>query len=206
MAPGHWQVIKRESRRSVVEGKTRGDVGRRGARARDQHRRARRQPDRRGLYGVDLKQVGDAVYVIEVNDNPNIDAGNEDQVLGEALYREVMGVFVRRIAERRRVEYASDRALHAPRVRGLRARARVHDRRPRRLDVGPSPTGTAARTAPRMTPATRHGATLGWSNELVRARRRGEERRADAGARRLPARFHDEIRARTTCSKRWMRA
>jgi hypothetical protein len=41
------------------------------------------------------------VYVIEINDNPNIDAGNEDQILKDALYREVMGVFLRRIAERR---------------------------------------------------------------------------------------------------------
>jgi glutathione synthase/RimK-type ligase-like ATP-grasp enzyme len=53
----------------------------------------------RGLYGVDLKQVEDRMYLIEVNCNPNIDAGNEDQVLGEALYREVVGVFARRIAE-----------------------------------------------------------------------------------------------------------
>jgi len=52
-----------------------------------------------GLYGVDLKQVEDRVYLIEVNCNPNIDAGNEDQVLGEALYREILGVFARRIAE-----------------------------------------------------------------------------------------------------------
>src|SRR5690606_6966543 len=28
-----------------------------------------------GLYGVDLKQSGDQVVVMEVNDNPNIDAG-----------------------------------------------------------------------------------------------------------------------------------
>ena len=56
----------------------------------------------RGLYGVDIKEVEDRCYMIEVNDNPNIDAGNEDQVLGDALYREVMGVFARRIAERRR--------------------------------------------------------------------------------------------------------
>ena len=55
-----------------------------------------------GLYGVDLKQVQDRIYLIEVNCNPNLDAGNEDQVLGEALYREVLGVFARRIAERRR--------------------------------------------------------------------------------------------------------
>ena len=34
--------------------------------------------DRRRLYGVDLKQAGDKVVVIEVNDNPNIDCGVED--------------------------------------------------------------------------------------------------------------------------------
>lgn len=45
----------------------------------------------------------DRWYLIEVNDNPNIDAGNEDQVLGGALYRKIMGVYARRIGERRRV-------------------------------------------------------------------------------------------------------
>ena len=55
-----------------------------------------------GLYGVDLKQDGQQCYVMEVNDNPNIDAGNEDGVLKDALYREVMGVFLRRIRERKR--------------------------------------------------------------------------------------------------------
>jgi len=34
-----------------------------------------------GFYGVDIKQVGKRLYVIEINDNPNIDAGNEDSVL-----------------------------------------------------------------------------------------------------------------------------
>ena len=32
-----------------------------------------------GLYGVDLKETPDGVYVIEVNDNPTIAAGEEDQ-------------------------------------------------------------------------------------------------------------------------------
>jgi hypothetical protein len=54
-----------------------------------------------GLYGVDLKQVEDRCYLIEVNCNPNIDAGVEDEASGDALYREVVGVFARRIAERR---------------------------------------------------------------------------------------------------------
>ncbi|MCB2230958.1 ATP-grasp domain-containing protein [bacterium] len=31
-----------------------------------------------GLYGIDLKQVGDDYLVIEVNDNPTINAGDED--------------------------------------------------------------------------------------------------------------------------------
>ena len=53
-----------------------------------------------GLYGVDVKEVAGSAYVIEINDNPNIDAGNEDGVLGDALYREVAGVFLRRIRER----------------------------------------------------------------------------------------------------------
>ena len=50
-----------------------------------------------GLYGVDLKQRGDKVYVIEVNDNPNLDAGVEDAYLKEALYSRVMEEFVRRL-------------------------------------------------------------------------------------------------------------
>lgn len=33
----------------------------------------------KGLYGVDIKQVGDQFAVIEVNDNPTISAGEEDQ-------------------------------------------------------------------------------------------------------------------------------
>jgi glutathione synthase/RimK-type ligase-like ATP-grasp enzyme len=53
-----------------------------------------------GLYGVDVKQGQDGVYVIEVNDNPNLDAGVEDGVLKDELYRRILGEFVRRIAAR----------------------------------------------------------------------------------------------------------
>jgi len=58
----------------------------------------------RGLYGVDLKEDDYRCYLIDDNYNPNVDAGNEDQVLGSALYREIMGVYARRIGERRRIE------------------------------------------------------------------------------------------------------
>lgn len=54
-----------------------------------------------GLYGVDLKQVGGKVLVIEVNDNPNIDAGVEDRVLRDEIYLRIMRVFLRRIEQRK---------------------------------------------------------------------------------------------------------
>jgi glutathione synthase/RimK-type ligase-like ATP-grasp enzyme/ribosomal protein S18 acetylase RimI-like enzyme len=50
-----------------------------------------------GLYGVDIKQRGDACYVIEINDNPSIDHGIEDKVLGPVLYDKIMREFYRRI-------------------------------------------------------------------------------------------------------------
>ena len=55
-----------------------------------------------GLYGVDLKQAGDKVVVIEVNDNPNIDCGVEDVYLGDDLYKLVLEEFVRRLEVKRR--------------------------------------------------------------------------------------------------------
>lgn len=99
MAPGHWKIIKVEGEQKPIEGKTEAmTIGEAPEQVINTAVRAANLIGR-GLYGADLKQVGDRVYLIEVNINPNIDAGNEDQVLGEALYREIMGVFARRIAE-----------------------------------------------------------------------------------------------------------
>lgn len=53
------------------------------------------------LYGVDLKQVGNKVYIIEINDNPSIDAGVEDRVLKGELYLRIMRVILRRIEKRK---------------------------------------------------------------------------------------------------------
>ncbi|NVK57995.1 MAG: RimK family protein [Alteromonadaceae bacterium] len=55
-----------------------------------------------GLYGVDIKQRGNKVFVIEVNDNPNIDAGIEDKYLGDELYYLIMQEFVSRVERRGR--------------------------------------------------------------------------------------------------------
>lgn len=54
-----------------------------------------------GFYGVDLKQIGPKIQVIEINDNPSIEAGYEDRVLKEGLYMEIMGVFLSRIEQRK---------------------------------------------------------------------------------------------------------
>jgi glutathione synthase/RimK-type ligase-like ATP-grasp enzyme len=100
MAPDHWQVIKRDSA-GRVEGRTIAvSVGEAPEIVVQTALRAANLIGA-GFYGVDLKQADGACYVMEINDNPNVDGGNEDQVLGPALYREVMGVLKRRIAEGR---------------------------------------------------------------------------------------------------------
>lgn len=43
-----------------------------------------------GLYGVDIKEIGGKPYIIEINDNPNIDGGVEDRLLKDELYRKII--------------------------------------------------------------------------------------------------------------------
>jgi glutathione synthase/RimK-type ligase-like ATP-grasp enzyme len=57
-----------------------------------------------GFYGVDLKQKGDQVFVIEVNDNPSIESGIEDLKLKDKLYLTVMQSFKNRIDKIRKVK------------------------------------------------------------------------------------------------------
>jgi glutathione synthase/RimK-type ligase-like ATP-grasp enzyme len=109
MAPGHWQVVKRESGRTL-EGSTQAlSIGEAPEIVvRTAMRAANLIGD--GLYGVDIKQDDRQCYVMEINDNPNLDAGCEDGVLKDALYREVMGVFMRRMQARRRTTTSSTRS------------------------------------------------------------------------------------------------
>lgn len=57
-----------------------------------------------GLYGVDLKQTENGVYVIEINDNPSIDKGVEDQVLGDKLYQAIFERLIHMIEGKRHPE------------------------------------------------------------------------------------------------------
>lgn len=101
MAHGHWQIIKHERDDRWYEGATE-------AIALDAVpepvlalalRAANLIGD--GFYGVDLKQADQRCTIIEINDNPNVDAGNEDGVLRDDLYRQVMQVFRDRIEARK---------------------------------------------------------------------------------------------------------
>ncbi|ALM53314.1 RimK family protein [Halomonas huangheensis] len=101
MARGHWQIYDHSGVRVKSGGFTTHPV--------DEVPRAVMRTALKatrlignGLYGVDLKQIGNRVLVIEVNDNPNIDAGIEDVVLGNQLYDRVMQVFLARMEARRR--------------------------------------------------------------------------------------------------------
>ncbi|MDW7547706.1 RimK-like ATPgrasp N-terminal domain-containing protein [Pseudoalteromonas peptidolytica] len=53
-----------------------------------------------GLYGIDIKEHNGKAYVLEVNDNPNIDQGVEDKYLGDELYMQVMSELLRRLEAR----------------------------------------------------------------------------------------------------------
>ncbi|MCB1738197.1 MAG: RimK family alpha-L-glutamate ligase, partial [Gammaproteobacteria bacterium] len=106
MSPGHWQIINHNTggqspragqHRTISVEEAPPKVVKTAIRA------ARLIGD--GLYGVDLKETAKGVLVVEVNDNPNIDVGVEDQFLGDALYRRVISEFVRRL----------DRSRHAMR-------------------------------------------------------------------------------------------
>jgi glutathione synthase/RimK-type ligase-like ATP-grasp enzyme len=54
-----------------------------------------------GLYGVDLKEIQGKAYVIEINDNPNLDHGYEDSILKMDLYNIIMKVFFDRIEKKK---------------------------------------------------------------------------------------------------------
>ncbi len=56
----------------------------------------------KGLYGVDLKVINNQPVVIEINDNPSIDYGIEDAILGDELYYRILNYFIRSLESRSR--------------------------------------------------------------------------------------------------------
>lgn len=100
MARNHWQIIKHGRDGRIEAGKFR-TVGIDDAPApvvEAATRAASLIGD--GLYGVDVKETAKAPVVMEINDNPNIDAGVEDLVLKDALYTAIIGTLVNRLDAR----------------------------------------------------------------------------------------------------------
>lgn len=55
-----------------------------------------------GLYGIDIKELTKSeLAVIEINDNPTIEAGYEDGIEKDRLYQKVMQVFLERIEKQK---------------------------------------------------------------------------------------------------------
>ena len=106
MSRGHWQIYDHTPRTGTAKGTVRSG-GFKTLPIREAPseivRLATRASNAIGnsLYGVDLKMAGDRAVIIEVNDNPSIDAGVEDAYLGEDLYRRIMEEFLRRLERKR---------------------------------------------------------------------------------------------------------
>ena len=97
MSKKHWQIVQYDGKGGFKEGNFRTiPVEKAPKRVVDVALKAARLIGD-GLYGVDVKQNEKGVYVIEINDNPNIDAGVEDVHLKEHLYRSIMEEFSRRL-------------------------------------------------------------------------------------------------------------
>ena len=101
MARGHWQIVTTEKdgrRYGRVEAFALESVPAEAVRI--ACRAARLISD--GFYGVDIKECDGKFLVMEVNDNPNVDAGCEDAFLGHKLYLSVMDWFLQRLDSRGR--------------------------------------------------------------------------------------------------------
>ncbi|GLQ39969.1 carboxylate--amine ligase [Rhizobium albus] len=97
MAKEHWQIIKHDTGGKPLEGGFRGfslasapplvlDTGLRAARCIGD-----------GFYGVDLKETDDGVFVIEVNDNPNLEHGVEDFAEKDEVWTRLTNWFLERL-------------------------------------------------------------------------------------------------------------
>lgn len=100
MAKKHWQIVRHEDGKKSVEGSFRSTSLAEAPPAvvETAVRAARLIGD--GLYGVDLKQIGDRVVVIEINDNPNLDHGCEDLAEKDIVWDQLIRWFLKRLENR----------------------------------------------------------------------------------------------------------
>lgn len=101
MASKHWQIVHHRDGRKPLEGGFRTvGLGEAPPRVLDVALRAARCIGD-GLYGVDVKETPDGVYVIEVNDNPNLDHGVEDRAEKDEVWHRLTRWFIDRLETHR---------------------------------------------------------------------------------------------------------
>jgi glutathione synthase/RimK-type ligase-like ATP-grasp enzyme len=92
MAEGHWQIYHHGGKRTT-EGEAETIAVQHAPREVLQLALKAANAIGDGLYGVDIKTVEGRHMLVEVNDNPNVDHGVEDAILGDELYRRIMKAF-----------------------------------------------------------------------------------------------------------------
>ncbi len=97
MFKGHWQIVKHENGSAPKEGRFKTvpladappkviEIAIRAARTIGD-----------GLYGVDFKETPEGVFLIEVNDNPNLEHGVEDIYGKDEIWEKLLKWFIKRI-------------------------------------------------------------------------------------------------------------
>mgnify|MGYP003647675343 FL=1 len=100
MARGHWQIMRHGADGKVTEGgsETLSVDAAPPLVIETALKAARLIGD--GLYGIDLKENENGVFVIEINDNPNLDTEVEGAVLKDELWRALIDWFSARLEKR----------------------------------------------------------------------------------------------------------
>lgn len=110
MCDGHWQILHHTANGKYTEGRVQAvsldDVPAAVLKAAVDSSKLIGE----GFYGVDLKSSADGVFVIEINDNPNLDVGAEDAVLGDRLYQMLIEHFMKHVELR----FRPSARLHSP--------------------------------------------------------------------------------------------
>ncbi|TAM95568.1 MAG: RimK family alpha-L-glutamate ligase [Rhizobiaceae bacterium] len=97
MAKKHWQIVNHDRNGKPDEGGFRSfTLGDTPAEVVDIAVKAARCIGD-GLYGVDIKETAEGVYVIEVNDNPNLDHGCEDSGEKDQVWTRLTQWFIDRL-------------------------------------------------------------------------------------------------------------
>jgi glutathione synthase/RimK-type ligase-like ATP-grasp enzyme len=89
MAEGHWQIYHHGGQRTT-EGESETIAVQHAPREVIQLALKTANAIGDGFYGVDIKTVKGRHVLMEINDNPNVDRGVEDAILGDALYDRIM--------------------------------------------------------------------------------------------------------------------